>query len=141
MARAKLETVSTKGQFDQTINPGDKVVFMTVRAHSHKFGQGTYQGLVNGGARIEEDYFFDTRHHPITGEDLTDYNKFNDYVVDAIGRSPERPRWREQDYEAKQSVYEAYNNRRTDLYRGLTVKKNPAKRLRSLQNNVIFKLA
>lgn len=140
MSRVKLDEVPTEGKFGQTINVGDTVAFLTFSRGLSSTGIGTYKGLINGGARIEEDYFKFTRHHPQTGTDLTDWQLFNNYAEAIIGKRPERAAWRSEDYQASCSRINEYDQKRNDLYRGLEVRKHPAKRNRSLQLNFMFRL-
>lgn len=147
MTRHALEVVSVNGQFGQVINPGDKVIFMTTCAHSHSFGHGTYEGLVNGGARISESYEKITFHHPETGEDITDYQKSDAFAIGIVGQArPKYPRyvgWRATPletaaYESERVVFDAWNAKYQVAYKTRVEKRTPAIRNRSLQNNIMF---
>jgi len=142
MTRPILEEVPTQDKFGREVEPGTKVGFMTVSTGSIGFGQGTYEGMVAGRARILEDYLTWTNHHPETGEDLTDYDAYNKYIESKLGPQPPYPDWRYNgsDREQKMQDYRLWSEKSRQYRMTLVKVPHPAKRRRVLINNVIFKL-
>lgn len=139
--RAKIDEVSTPGKFGQTINVGETVAFLTFSQGLSSTGTGTYKGLVNSRAQIEEDYTFQTRHHPETGEDLSDWNKFTAYAETIVGKQPPYPRWQNSSqYAEDRKVYDAFTAKRNAVYNTLVFQTHSAKRIRRLQLNFMFRL-
>lgn len=146
MTRAKLDIVAIKDEAGQLVRPGDKVAFVTMSTGTMGTGIGTYQGTVNGGARILEDFTVNTYHHPETDEDLTDWQVRQTWVESLLGKRPEN--WgyykpyphKNPNYETEQQTAREYADKLTALLETRVVKKHSRQRIRSLQNNVIFKI-
>lgn len=148
MTKANHEPLSCEGMCGQIINPGDKVIFMTVCSHSPSFGEGTYLGMVGERARIAEDFIKTTYHHPVTGKDITDWNDDVEYVREAVGRPcPLYPRisvWRNATvtergmYEKQRREYDDWHAEARAARARRIERETPSVRNRLLINNVMF---
>lgn len=136
-----LNETPIKDQFDRQVNPGDAVGFMTFSRYPC-FGKGTYMGICNGRARILEDYEALAKHDPETGEDLTNYRRFNEWIIGKIGPYQVYPSGRieKSEFSRLRDAYYEYRKKRHELHDTLETRWHPATRVRVLQNNIIFKL-
>jgi len=147
VSKAAFQAIPFKGKFGQTINPGDKVIFITMCTKTMGVGEGTYQGMINGRARIAEDHIVTTYHHPVTGADITDWSTSRAFAAEVLGpepnhagyMSPFRSRPDEiAEHEAKRKAYNEWSERYREVMKTRIKRDTPAVRTRILRNNVMF---